>query len=240
MATASPPSDTKTGEVVRLLTVDHGLRDAIPPADQELALQGLVARRVSAGRGPWDDTAYHDPDSLGLLILEGLITRDVELAGTRARELLGPDDVLRPWDDESDLSPIGARVSWTVLEPASFAILDRRWVLFASRWPGIGVEILSRVLRRSRSLTVLLTIAGLRGVQERVMLCLWHLASSWGRVTPEGTLVPFPLTHELIADVIGARRPSVTSAISELQSRGDLERAEGGWLLKAPPPTSAT
>ena len=240
MATASATSGSEEAELVRVLTVDHGLRDTIPPEDRELALQQLVARRVSICAGPWDDTAYHDSDALGLLVLEGLITRDVELAGTRARELLGPEDVLRPWDDDTGLSPIAPRISWTVLEPMSFAVLDRRWALLAARWPDLGVEILSRVLRRSRWLIVLLTIAGLRGVEERVMLFFWHLASNWGRVTPEGTLVPSSLTHEVIADVIGARRPSVTTAISELQNRGDLERVDDGWLLKTPPSTSAT
>jgi CRP-like cAMP-binding protein len=62
------------------------------------------------------------------------------------------------------------------------------------------------------------------------------LAGNWGRVTPEGTVVPIGLTHELIAELIGARRPSVTTAISELRAAGRLERQEDGWLLVGPPP----
>ena len=236
--TATPAPTMDRGEYVHLLEMDPVLRETVPDDDLELAGRRLVARCICGEPGAWDANRYGDSGWLGLMVLEGLVTRNVEIAGTRARELLGPGDILRPWDDETDLSAISARVSWTVLDPARIALLDRRWALLAGRWPGLGNEILSRVLRRSRWLAVLLTIAGLRGVEERVMLFFWHLASSWGRVTPGGTLVPFALTHDVIADVIGARRPSVTTAISELQQRGDLDRRDDGWLLRAPPPTS--
>jgi CRP/FNR family cyclic AMP-dependent transcriptional regulator len=225
-------------ENVRLLDADPGFRNAVPADDLKVAGKHLVARCVTVEAGSWDDRELHDPSWVGLLILEGLMSRDVQIAGTRSRELLGPSDVLRPWDDESELSPVGAEASWTVHEPARLAVLDRRFAMLAGRWPPLANEVLSRVLRRSRWLAVLLAIAGLRGVEERIMLFLWHLAGSWGRVLPEGTLVPSALTHEVIADVIGARRPSVTTAISELQHRGALRRVDEGWLLLAPPPES--
>lgn len=236
-STKTPP-DSGDAELIRPLAVDPALRETIPAEDRELADQKLLARCVRLDRGPWNDSAHHDPEALGILVTDGLLTRELNLAGTRGREILGPGDVLRPWDDETHLSPLGATVSWTTLEPARVALLDHRWVLFAGRWPDLGLEILSRVMRRARSLLVLLTIAGVRGVEDRVMLFLWHLASNWGRVTPDGTLIPFPLTHEVIADVIGVRRPSVSTAVSELQRRGDLERADEGWLLHSPPPGS--
>lgn len=226
------------GEYVRLLDADPALRETVPADDLDVAGKRLLARSIKADPGPWDDAQFHDPQSLGLLILEGVMSRDVEVAETRARELLGPGDVLRPWDDESDLSPVASEITWTVHATATLAVLDRRFMLLAGRWPDLGSEMLSRVLRRSRWLAVLLAIAGLRGIEERIMLFLWHLAGRWGRVTPEGTLVPFLLTHEVIADIIGARRPSVTTALSELQESGALRRLDEGWLLLASPPQS--
>jgi CRP/FNR family transcriptional regulator, cyclic AMP receptor protein len=223
---------------VRVLDADPGLREAVPAEDRDVAGRHLRARRVSAGRGSWDPRGLDDPSSLGLLIIEGLVSRDVEIAGTRSRELLGPGDLMRPLDDDTGLSPVSSRVSWTVHEPAELAVLDRRFARLAGRWPDLGSEVLSRVLRRSRWLAVLLAIAGLRGVEERILLLLWHLAGSWGKVTPAGTLVPFALTHEVIADIIGARRPSVTTALSELQTRDALRRVDQGWLLLEPPPES--
>jgi hypothetical protein len=172
------------------------------------------------------------------LVLEGLLTRDVEIAGTLSRELLGDGDVMRPWDDDSALDPVPARASWTIVESSKFAVLDRRFTVLAGRWPRLNTEVVHRVLRRSRWLAVRLAIGSLRGIPDQVTLLLWHLAGNWGRVTPEGTLIPFRLTHEVIAELIGARRPSVTSAISELRAAGDVKPTEDGWLLCGEPPPS--
>ena len=117
-------------------------------------------------------------------------------------------------------------------------MLDQRWRLLAARWPDVGTEILRRIVRRSRWLAVLNAITNMRGVEGRVVLLLWHLAGNWGKVTSAGTVVPFGLTHEVIADLIGARRPSVSTAISGLEREGTLERVDGGWLLRGDPPSS--
>jgi Crp-like helix-turn-helix domain len=59
-----------------------------------------------------------------------------------------------------------------------------------------------------------------------------HLADRWGRVTPGGTLLPLALTHDLLAHLIAARRPTVTLAVSALESDGCIERMDDGtWLL---------
>jgi CRP/FNR family cyclic AMP-dependent transcriptional regulator len=224
---------------VAVLDLDPDLRAAIPPEDQELASKRLLASCVSADPGAWDPSGIADIDCLGILVLEGLLTRDVEIAGTISRELLGEGDIIRPWDDDSALNPVPARASWTIIEPSRFAILDHRFTLLAGRWPQLNTEVLHRVLRRSRWLAVRLAIGSLRGVPGRIMLLLWHLAGNWGKVTPEGTLVPLRLTHEVIAELVGARRPSITSAISELRAAGKLQPAEHGWLLCGAPPSSS-
>jgi hypothetical protein len=47
------------------------------------------------------------------------------------------------------------------------------------------------------------------------------------------------LTHRSLANVVGARRPSVTTALSELQRRGRLARVDTGWLLLGRPPAGS-
>lgn len=224
---------------VRVLEEDPVLLAAVPASSREAARKGLQATRVSAGSGPWNMDELTDPSALGILVLEGLLTRNIEIAGTSSSEILGPGDVLCPWDDESALQSVASETTWTVLEPVSFAILDQRWRLLAGRWPDLGAEILHRVLRRSRWLAVLNAITNMRGIEGRVMLLLWHLAGNWGKVTPAGTLVPFGLTHAVIADLVGARRPSVSTALASLEDSGKLERVQDGWLLRGDPPSSA-
>ncbi|MGH2923042.1 MAG: Crp/Fnr family transcriptional regulator [Solirubrobacterales bacterium] len=232
---------TQTGvevrrDVVVVLDADPDLGAVIPEDEFDLARRTLIARPTEVAPGPWDPDADGEIDVVGLLVLEGLLTREVDIGGAKSLELLGAGDVIRPWDDESELSPISSEAALTALEPARLAYLDRRFMAALGRWPTLGGEIIHRVLRRSRWLAVRMAIGSLQGVADRVQLLFWHMASNWGKVTPEGTLVPFSLTHELIAELIGARRPSVTTAIGELRSAGALERALDGWLLKGPPP----
>jgi len=46
-----------------------------------------------------------------------------------------------------------------------------------------------------------------------------------------GVVVSLPLTHELLARLIGAQRPSVTTALGELAARGAVLRQEQRWIL---------
>ena len=223
-------------EQVSVLDADPALLAAVPAAKREAARERLLAPALWAEVGPWKSEAVSDPGGLGVILLEGLLTRNVDIAGTRSRELLGTGDIIRPWYDDSALDPVPSKTTWTVLERARLALLDRRWKLIAGRWPDLGDEILRRVIRRSRWLAVLLAIANMRGVESRVLLLLWHLAGNWGKVTAAGTLVPFGLTHEVIAELVGARRPSVTTALAQMEREGKLERVEQGWLLHADPP----
>jgi DNA-binding IclR family transcriptional regulator len=56
-------------------------------------------------------------------------------------------------------------------------------------------------------------------------------------VTPTGVLVPMPLTHTWLARLVGAQRPSVTTALKQLADQGLVERlTDGSWLLKGDPP----
>jgi hypothetical protein len=51
-------------------------------------------------------------------------------------------------------------------------------------------------------------------------------------VTPEGVVVPVALTHEMLGRLSGARRPTVSLALTELSATGAVQRLpEGGWLL---------
>jgi CRP/FNR family transcriptional regulator, cyclic AMP receptor protein len=50
-------------------------------------------------------------------------------------------------------------------------------------------------------------------------------------------LVNLRLPHRTLAGMVGARRPSVTTALGQLIARGDIERRpDGGWILHGQPP----
>jgi CRP-like cAMP-binding protein len=224
---------------IRLLEAEPELAHGLPPDQEEEARRHVVAVLESLPPGPWqpDSTYGEDPGFLGLLLIDGMIARDVEIGGRRCSELLGPGDVLRPADyDDSGMSSVPSEAGWSVLEPTRVAILDRRFAGVACRWPELIARLVGRTLRRSQQLAILLTISSMPRVDARVHALLWHLADRWGRVTLDGVVVPVRLTHDMIGRLVGAHRPSVTTALSELARSGRISRQTDGWLLRGSPP----
>jgi CRP/FNR family transcriptional regulator, cyclic AMP receptor protein len=87
-------------------------------------------------------------------------------------------------------------------------------------------------LRRARTLAVNLAVTQLVGIDRRLLLLFWDSAERWGRVTPDGVRVSLPLTHRTLAEIVGARRPTVSIALGELTKRGELARSDNDWILK--------
>jgi hypothetical protein len=68
-----------------------------------------------------------------------------------------------------------------------------------------------------------------------MLVLLWVLAERWGRVSRDGVRVPVGLPHRMLATLVGARRPSVTTALAGLAREGLIERTAEGWLLHGDP-----
>jgi hypothetical protein len=228
--------------VVRVLEEDPGLAASLDDAERAVAAQHLVAAEMRVPRGPWDPShpLGHARGDLGYLVLDGLLVRETALGRHTTAELLGGGDLLRPWNHNEDISeaPIATRNAWRVLQPLRLAVLDARFAALCSRMPPITAELLNRTLRRSRLLGLLLALSAMPRLDARLLALLWHLADRWGTVGPDGTLVPLRLTHATLAQLVGAQRPSVTSALRTLERRGLLTRVPhgGGFLLLGDPP----
>ena len=222
-----------------IVDADPELGDLLGPEDLERARREALARVVQLSPGVWDAKAalVRDSHHRGFLVVEGLISREVDVLGRRCVELIGPADVLRPWTWDAEGSHVQAEVGWRVLETTSLAVLDHGLVERIVPWPQLGVELFNRGTRRAHHLAVALAISHHQRVDDRLLLTLWHLAERWGRVTPDGIVVPLPLGHQRLADLVGAHRPSVTSALGGLTRRGAISRRVGGdWVLLGRPP----
>jgi len=220
---------------VRVLEHDPDLGEALDGARELAARRELVAPTIEAPPGRWDGGAVHPrnpPGHFGLLLLDGVLARNLMVHRRTCTELLGPGDLLRPWVSAVPDESIRIDAAWMVVEPTRFASLDHRFVVAVSRYPEVTAALMDRLVLRSRWLGFHLAICHLPKVEDRLMLTLWHLADRWGRVTRDGVLIPVPLNHRVLAAIVGARRPSVTTALGSLQKRKVLERtARGGWLL---------
>jgi CRP-like cAMP-binding protein len=98
----------------------------------------------------------------------------------------------------------------------------------------MSVAVARRLLRRTDSIATLATIRHFPRVEDRVLLALWHLGSTWGRVNHRGMIVPFRLTHAVLGEIAGAQRPTVTLAIGTLRRQGHLIRDEDGCYVITP------
>jgi CRP-like cAMP-binding protein len=224
--------------LVRILLEDPDLARHLEPVEAQLAARQTVAYLEQLPGGPWTPSALATGKSLyGGVLLSGLLVRELSAGTGTTAELLGAGEVILP-TDSGDAAPFVAPVaSWTALEPTRIAWLDQPFGLALRRWPELGSVLLERSQRRADRLALSQAISQLTRVDDRVEILLWHLAERWGRVRPDGVVLPIRLTHRVLARLIGARRPSVTTAVGALERDGRLERLErGGWLLLGDPP----
>jgi CRP/FNR family transcriptional regulator, cyclic AMP receptor protein len=232
--TAGPATDVVTAPLLDLVP---DLAAGLTPALREQVRGWLVVRVWSLARGDWPAATQLEPGLMGLLVVDGVLSRSVGFGKASYPELLGRGDLLRPWEAEphSHLGELDVR--WHVLEPCRVAVLDRRFAGIVGRWPEIVDELLGRTMNRARALDFTMAIAQLPLLEVRLLATLWHLADRWGTPLDEGVHVPIRLTHSLLAAMVLARRPSVSTALAELDRRGLVSRSGEGWLLHGKPPT---
>jgi len=225
--------------MISIVDADPDLGDLLSPGDLERARREALTRVSRLSPGAWDAADAHEPAEhhRGFLIVDGLLSRTVNVLGKHCVELVGHGDVMRPWSWDETGSHVRAEVGWQVMEETQLAVLDHAFVLRIVPWPQLGLELFNRGTRRAHHLAVALAIAHHQRVGDRLLLSLWHLAERWGRVTPEGIVVPLPLGHQRLADLVGASRQSVTTALGELRRDGLLSRRDSGeWVLHGEPP----
>lgn len=230
-----PASRLRAGEqlpaLLALLDADPELGSGLEADELARARQSVVAPSIILSAGPWvpADVAAQGDDAFGLLLVDGLITREVRIGGRRAAQLLGPGDVLELMAPADGLLP--TTVEWRAEHSAILAALDQRFLTATRRWPTLGLALHQRLAAQTTRLSVHAAIAQLGRVELRVLALLWHLAERFGVVTPAGVVVPFALTHAALGRLTGAQRPTVTLALTQLGASGDVSRRDDGAFV---------
>jgi CRP/FNR family cyclic AMP-dependent transcriptional regulator len=241
--TAANHRPNRPTEAVHLLEADPDLGALLSDARRSEAERDLVVRTHRLPVGPWDVSrlAGASADHIGLLILDGVLARELLVADQISAELLGPGDVVRPWQGASRSALLPVDAVWSVLSTVTVAVLDRRFAAEAARFPEITAALFDRLGERSLRLATTQAISQLTRVDRRLKALFWHLAERWGRVAGDGVVVPLALTHRILGQLVGARRPTVSTALSELSDRKELvRRSDGSWLLRGDPPDAST
>lgn len=219
---------------VRLLDYDPELGATLRPERRAEARESAQATLVRVGRGPCraDELTGGQGAVYGVLLLDGLVNRTVVLDGVSSAQLLGRGDLVRVGDDLGD-ALVETAIRWTVLEPLSLALLDEGFLLTIRRWPELVAALFERLAAQEVRRDVHRALSQLPRVEDRIHALLWLLAERWGRVSPQGVTLHLRLTHELIGQLVGAKRPTVSIALKELERRGVVcRRSDGSWLLE--------
>jgi len=221
-----------------VLDLDPGLAELIAPDQRVQARQVTGTHLIEFATGQW-----RQPDNIerargghGLLMVDGLILRRVRVGGRHAAELLGPGDVLRPWQHDGSVSTLELEWTWRVLSPSRLAVLDARWTARSAAWPQLGAELTGRALARALRLVIAMAIAQQPRLDVRLWMLFWDLADRFGKVHPDGIHLDLPLTHEVLSHLAAARRPSVSGALTRLANEGRLVRSGRGWVLSGERP----
>jgi len=158
---------------LHLLDADPDLAVDLPAEDEARARERVVVPALTLDVGDEALLARRmdRPGLIGLLVVEGLLLREIEVAGTVAAELIGTGDLIHPGDVRADdLSPLNGRLRWQVLERTQVGVLDGAFSLRAAEWPQILARIALRAVWRTHGLALNLAISNQGRIENRLLL----------------------------------------------------------------------
>jgi CRP/FNR family transcriptional regulator, cyclic AMP receptor protein len=218
----------------RLLDLDQDLADALGDDDSPWARDRVGVATIRLDDGAWSRQSLTPAlgDAFALLVCQGLIVRELDLAGTVSADLRGPGDILSCGPGGESLLATSER--WHVSGSTKIAVLDSRLLPALHAWPALSARLIGRAARQADRAAEQRAISQLPRVELRIRALLWHLADRWGRMGASGVVVPIELTHTALGHLVGARRSTVTLALSELGRLGMVvRRGDRAWVLRA-------
>src|SRR3954462_1251306 len=163
MESSTVPRARAQGTGRSLLELDPGLGELLAEDRRVAADRELRVRMTTFPVGEWDGgrLADADPTHLGLLLVEGVLAREIVLSDTVSTELLAPGDVVRPWHIEGPPELLPVAVRWNALAAVRLALIDRRVAAQLARFPEIGAVIVDRLSERAHRLAITQAISQL-------------------------------------------------------------------------------
>jgi CRP-like cAMP-binding protein len=204
------------------------LLDGLDEGDKRLAsriLERSRSRFLPAGfRGSTPDLARAE----AVLVEDGFVV--VRTSPPSARSMVvaeaGAGSVLLPPSDQEHLHALTD--SWVTAVPPD--VLEGLLAM-----PSAATALVrgfGAALRVRQDATTLL--ASVRHV-DRIRQKLVQLAREFGKVNPNGIRLDFPLTHDLLAEMVASARETVTRGLDELQRSGFVVREGHSYTLLVSP-----
>jgi hypothetical protein len=204
-----------------LLDADPGLSFALGPRMAPEVARNPVLPVLAVPAGPWTppERAALGAGTVALAVVDGLLTSDAGLA------VIGPGDVIEPWDGGD----------WRVCAPARLAVIGVRFMEAVRPWPGAAARLLARVRGRAMG-----THPPAGDAHERLLALLWAIAARWGTLDGAAIALPRGLDTRALASLVDLPEAETAAALDALAAAGTVTgRDESAWRLTAGPSTSA-
>jgi CRP/FNR family cyclic AMP-dependent transcriptional regulator len=144
------------------------------------------------------------------------------------------DLLVRPLDSWAAAGP---NVSCYAIEASLIHLVDRARMEAWMRDPALAANLVRVLSAQIAERELAVAIALEPRVERRLLLKLRQLAERWGRVTPDGIRLDLRLTHQELANMVGAVRESVTLALGRLAEAGEIEVRNRTLTIKVPAPS---
>jgi len=142
------------------------------------------------------------------------------------------DLLVRPLDGWAAAGP---QVRCFAIEESLLHMVDRDRMESWMRDPALAANLVRVLSAQIAERELAVAIALEPRVERRLLLKLRQLAERWGRVTPDGIRLDLRLTHQELANMVGAVRESVTIALGRLAEAGEIEVRNRTLIIRLPP-----
>lgn len=222
-------------EPVALIDVDAELAEGLTDEQAAAAREGVRVKAEWVPPGPLSEARVRrDEPGTIVLLARGLVARTTTFEDAVVAELVCRGGFIWPHTprDQARLALRDYRIELAALETSLLASLGPEALRALAGFPELGARLLRRCERHVAELEALRVIGQVTGVERRLLAFFRLLAARQGRDTSEGVAVPVAMPHRMLADLVGARRPTVSTALRQLADAGELRRLhDGTWLL---------
>jgi CRP/FNR family transcriptional regulator len=97
--------------------------------------------------------------------------------------------------------------------------------------PKVGLQIIKNLSERISWLTRRVGSLAVTNIEDRLYRVLTSVAKEHGTMSPQGTAIQFPLTHEDLSFLTGAHRVSITRAMKALKAAGKIIHKDKRLIL---------
>jgi CRP-like cAMP-binding protein len=133
------------------------------------------------------------------------------------------------------LVPPGLGERLEALTPSRITIVSADSLRVLLGLPAVAVAIADALAEALRDRQATIRNCAHVRHSERVLEKLLQLARTYGRAVPGGVRIDFPLTHQLLADMVGSARETVSLALSDLAREGLFHRQQCRYVLRMDP-----